>query len=357
MAASLKHLDSDGATQITAENWPDAVAGAIQTAKKFGVENNGDRVLGSSPLALVATITPVGSNDGSTFLRQALDTVTCSKPWGAGTNGSPTATLGSAGAGGVWGTTGIRGYVLTATNANGETIASAEVTINVDDVTKKVTVSWVQVPNATGYKLYRTNTPGTYTTPSLRTTIGSGATISFIDDGSAVSTGAPPTTNTTGGWNLSLALGAPAGGGVWAGTGLKYYKVVAYDANGGIISVSQENSVNVDDITKKVTVSWTAVTGATSYKIYRSTVQGTYIAALRVTQAGVSFIDDGTATGVGDLTLASSFGIPPTLGTAGMSFGTLAIGQQAFYWENRVIPAATSEVGNPRTALITFAEG
>jgi cellulose 1,4-beta-cellobiosidase len=351
MAASLIHYDRDGATAIVLLALAQAVAGVGQTARKVGIENSGDRILATSPSQLLATLTAVGSSDGASLLRIGLDTATLSKPWGV------TTVLSAAGDGGVWSGTGTRGWRITATNTLGETIGSTEVTVNVDVVTKRVTLNWIQVPSATGYRIYRTDVPGTYGASTLRAIIGSGATITFIDDGTATTTGTPALTNTTAGWNLGLVLGATADGGVWSGTGLKFYSVAALDANSVVLTVSQENSINVDDVTKRVTISWSAVTGAATYRIYRSTTAGVYVSAVVTTTASLSFIDNGAATTVGDLTLGSSYGIPPVLSTVPITFGSdYPIGRQRFYWLNRVIPAATPEAGNPRAANVVFSE-
>lgn len=243
MAASLRHLDSDGATTINGVVWPDTLAGAAQTAKKFGIENNGDRVLAN----LVGKIRQVGANDGYTMARWARDTDTLSAPFGL------TATLSAPGSGGVWPSTGLRYYRITAVNATGETVGSAEVSVNVDDVTKTVQLSWTIVTGATGYKVYRTTVQGNYASPALRATISSGSTTSFVDDGSAVGAGSLPAENTTGG-------------------------------------------------------------------------------------------------------PAPDFGSPPPLGTADVVFGNLAVGEQAFYWVNWVIPSATPEAGNPRLFELEFVE-
>lgn len=189
MPASLKHFDLSGGVQITEKDWPDAIAGAIQTAEKFFAENNGDRVLNNLLLKILA----VGINDGSTQMRIGTDVVTLSTPFGFA------AALTGAGAGGVWSGTGIRGYRITGINATGETIGSLEVTANVDDTTKKVNLSWTLLTGATGYRIYRTDTPGVYGASSLRVIIGSGSTIVFTDDGGATTAGTLPTTNTTGG--------------------------------------------------------------------------------------------------------------------------------------------------------------
>jgi hypothetical protein len=243
MSTALKHLSSDGASLISGYDWGTVQAGAAVIARKFGLENTSDRVLGGA--ALLMALAAVAGNDGSDFFQCALDTATISRPFNLA------ASVG--GSGGTWGGTGLVYYVLTATNAAGQTVASAEIAANVDTDTKKVTLTWDEVTGATGYKLYRSTTSGTYTTPALRTTISSGGTLTFVDDGSACGAGSPPSANTTGG-------------------------------------------------------------------------------------------------------AASAYGTPPSAGPGPLSFGVLAVGQQAFYWMYATVGAGASEIGNDRLCLRQFRE-
>lgn len=83
-------------------------------------------------------------------------------------------------------------YVVTAYNAQGETLASNSV--GMADNTS--TITWSVVPGATGYKLYR-NTINSFSSGSLlRTTITVPGTASFLDTGAATGAGLPPTTTT-----------------------------------------------------------------------------------------------------------------------------------------------------------------
>ena len=246
MPAQVRHFDAGGGNVINEKNWPDAIAGAIQTAEKFVVENNGDRDL----IDLVLKIVAVTGNDGSTQMRTGADTSgTISAPYEVGVS------LSGGGAGGVWPSTGLRNWVVTAINAAGETVRSFEVSVNIDDTTKKATVSWTQVVGATGYRLFRSTVPGAYGVTSLRATLGSPSSVSFNDDGSSTGSGNPPVPN------------------------------------------------------------------------------------------------ENTTGGAGP-----TFGSPPTLATANINIGLLEIGQQFFYWVNRVIPAGTAEAGNPRLAQLKFEE-
>ncbi len=189
MGLALKHWDKTGAAQITAKGWGDVFAGVAQTAQKYFVQNVGDRDSG----ALALTIGQVGSTDGSSQMRQSLDTATVMPPYGLAY------TLSAAGAGGLWGTPQTVYYVLTATNALGETVASIELPAIIDVATKNVILTWPQITGATGYKLYRSATPGVYWASSLRYSAPTGATLTYTDDGDALSAGAPAVANTTGG--------------------------------------------------------------------------------------------------------------------------------------------------------------
>ena len=352
MTALVQFFDSDGFTVISQRQLPDAFAGANQRPVKLGYISLSDRQLNN----VQDLITAIVSNDGFSMVQFALDTVTLSAPWGfSGATGAP-------GAGGVWGSTGVRGYKITALSALGETAPSQEATVNIDVVTKKVTLTWVQVPGATGYRIYRTDTPGTYGASTFRVQIGSGATITFLDDGSATSAGTPPVQNTTAGWIVTPTLSAPGAGGVWAATGAQFWRVVAYDATGAEIANSLEATLTVDNTTKTVGLAWPGVAAAASFKVFRSTVSGSYLSpSLVATLAGGSttYTDTGTATTPGGLSTTPSYGIPPTVfqvGSLPLSEGNIAIFQQEFIWILLVIPGGTPEVGNPRLAFLTVQE-
>lgn len=211
--ADIRHLAADGATTLSQQNFGAIASGAAEvdsTMIKFGLENISDHKLGIAPFSGInLTLEFVGDNDGKSFYFTAADAATISRPWGDGALGAPTATLGGLADGGVWGAIGIYGYVVTATNATGETIASAEITANVIDTTQRVTLAWKVVPGATGYKVYRTAVggAGTYGATSLRSTIVSGGTITFLDNGAAPGAGTPAVVNTTGG--AGPAYGTP----------------------------------------------------------------------------------------------------------------------------------------------------
>lgn len=202
MPAEIKHIAADGATQQAQQTWGPFVSGAVEVDSdrvKFGVENIGTRVLGASPFAnLLLEIQQVGANDGWTFYYTNVDTNgTLSKPWGLGAAGAPSISVG--GATGAWGATGTYGVKVSATNATGETIGSTEGTFTISATTQRATYTWVQTPGATGYKVFRTSSPGTYGATTLVATIVGGAVVTYADDGAAAAAGTPRSDNTSGG--------------------------------------------------------------------------------------------------------------------------------------------------------------
>jgi hypothetical protein len=91
-------------------------------------------------------------------------------------------------------TAGTYRYVVTAINASGETTASNEQTITTTGATSTVTVTWVAVTGATGYKLYKTAAGGGTGTELLYKTVGLVTT--DVDTTPGTPTGAFPSTNT-----------------------------------------------------------------------------------------------------------------------------------------------------------------
>jgi hypothetical protein len=185
MSALLQHLLKDGATAFTQVDHGDLRAGETGPAAKYGIENIGDRVLEG----VFAHIQQVGDNDGASMLELGVDFDTLSRPWGEAAADHSS--------GGAWGATGTYGVRISAINSTGETVASREVTFTVTNSGRRWQYTWDEVPGATGYKVYRTATPGTYGSSTLRATLGE--TTSYIDDGGATGAGQPGAANTTGG--------------------------------------------------------------------------------------------------------------------------------------------------------------
>jgi len=101
------------------------------------------------------------------------------------------------------------GYKVTAFDGLGETLPSTQGTIGtgVTPLTgvNFTTISWVPIPGAVSYKIYRTFSGGTPATTGLIGTVVGGTAASFNDTGIAATT-APPVANTTGGASLAALL-------------------------------------------------------------------------------------------------------------------------------------------------------
>lgn len=119
--------------------------------------------------------------------------------------------------------------------------------------------------------------------------------------------------NMTSGLEFAINMAVPGGVGsvLVAGGSLAidtfFYVVTALDDGGGETVVSSETSQTTDAGNKTIDISWTAVTGAATYRIYQGTTSGTYIQFFTVTAPIVTYSDDGTA-GTG--------GSPPSVTTA-----------------------------------------
>jgi hypothetical protein len=89
-------------------------------------------------------------------------------------------------------------WVVTTTNAYGETTASGPVTLAVS-AGQKVTLDWPDVTGGTGYAIYRRSGSGPY----LRLTTVTVST--YVDTGTAATGAPPPATNTTQGYQAFQA--------------------------------------------------------------------------------------------------------------------------------------------------------
>ncbi|OYV72164.1 MAG: hypothetical protein B7Z74_05985, partial [Deltaproteobacteria bacterium 21-66-5] len=175
--------------------------------------------------------------------------------------------------------TGTYYYVVTATTSGGETIAGNAQSVSVTGANNEVTVSWDAVPGAAGYNIYRTTAvTGTPPVPNfapgsgavLAGVVKSGTTSSFTDVGGG-SVSSPPTAAILPATTLSAPTTSSTGGSL--ATGTYFYEIAVLTANGET-KASNEQSIPVTGPTGEVTLTWTAVPGATGYKIYRGTAAG-----------------------------------------------------------------------------------
>lgn len=188
--AVTKYKGSDRTCTVTPawDTIPDATSDyALIDARLICVQNVSDRAV-----SFDETWTP-GVKDASSLFLMALDPDALIPPYNV------TLTLGPTADGGTWSGTGTQYYRVVTLLGSDTTNGSQEASVTVDDTTKRVTVAWSEDLAGDGYKVYRSDTSGSYTTPALVFTTADNTEVSFVDDGSTPSSGALPLANTTGG--------------------------------------------------------------------------------------------------------------------------------------------------------------
>ncbi|HEX5446503.1 MAG TPA: right-handed parallel beta-helix repeat-containing protein, partial [Pirellulales bacterium] len=189
-------------------------------------------------------------------------------------------------------------YVVTALVGGGETTASNLQSVSTNAANQTARLSWSQTLNATGYKIYRGTSPGQQN--QLVAVINNGRTTSFADAGGLTSA-TPPATNTAG-------LSAPALQAVTPQTtgslvpGTYDYVITAVNAQGETLA-SNELQGTANPLDASMQLTWSPVSGATSYNIYRGTASGQENALIAAVPAGnpqaqQTFVDDGTESAI-----------------------------------------------------------
>jgi len=185
-------------------------------------------------------------------------------------------------------------YRVSAVNARGETLASTEVTSGaLTGTTSSVALSWAAVPGATGYRVYRGTTSGTYTSPA------------FLS--------APTGTTYTDTGGTALTAGTVAASNTATTSAPYFWKVTATNAYGETLGSNEVTANVLPNGTQAL--SWTAVTGATGYRVYRGTATGAEN-ALITTTTSVAYTDTGTSGSAATVPTANTTGSPATTQTA-----------------------------------------
>lgn len=160
------------------------LAGQVFSIDPSGNVTIGGTDSGDGNLTVKGNISTQGGN---------LDLNSLATPAGAGIVVTPTGTAGST----------PYGYRISAINGNGETLASTTATTTTGNANLSATnynrISWGVVPGATGYKVY-----GRSGTEAYMVTVNA-PTLMYDDTGAASPSGLLPTTNTTGGNNITYA--------------------------------------------------------------------------------------------------------------------------------------------------------
>jgi xyloglucan-specific exo-beta-1,4-glucanase len=139
----------------------------------------------------------------------------------------------------------------------------------------QVSLSWGAVAGATSYKIYRSTTAG-----QQGSAVGTSSNTSFVD-----------TTAVNGTTYLYQVTAVNAGGEGSAST-----QSAGVTPTAPVTLPAAPNGVSATLNGGQVTVTWAAVTGATSYNVYRSTTQGTQGASVGST-ATTNFVDSTVVNG------------------------------------------------------------
>lgn len=110
-------------------------------------------------------------------------------------------------------------------------------------------------------------------------------------------TGGTGSTTTTEPYFLQSATVVTNTSSTWAATGTYYYVIVALDAYGNPLAVSNERSAVIAATTNQAALSWSAVTGALGgYQVYRGAATDAYTVLVTTVAAGTTtYVDTGTA--------------------------------------------------------------
>lgn len=205
-------------------------------------------------------------------------------------------------------------YKITALTAAGETIPSTEANVTVTSDITQILLSWPAVAGAVSYNVYRGSASNGenvfYNTVSN----------SYTDENLPGTSATPPGANTAGINAPAIpSVSSSASGGTLA-AGTYFYKIVAVNAAGTSLG-SPEASITVTGSTSSVSLSWAAVQGAVSYRVYRGTSTGAqdhYQAA-----GSNTFTDTGAVGTSGTVPVSNTANLPaPSAPTATGSSST-----------------------------------
>ncbi len=252
-------------------------------------------------------------------------------------------------------------YVVSALDGTGETLPSTVRTIATGNATltgvNYNTITWVQVPGAVQYKIYRTASAGTPASTGLISTVTSANTTSFNDTGIAAGAAASGV-NTTGGISIAGAIqgtsatlsggltvaGASLLNGSLTATGVALFKNTADSATAfqiqdssstvlfGADTTTGKITVRTLDVAFNLTVAGHIISGGSTPSIAADAAACTTptVSVSGTDTAGVISVTTGTGCGTGGslstITFATPFGATPrvTLTPAGAGAAALS---------------------------------
>lgn len=281
------------------------------------------------PVTVPAAPTAVNAMAGNALVTvtwNASPTATSYKIYRSTNQGSQGTLIGSSSAPSYSDATVVNGstyyYVVTAANSAGESAAStqsapatpqvpltappAPTGVNATAANAQVAVSWSTAARATSYNVYRSTTQGVQ--GAMIGSIASSATASYTDTTSV---------NGTTYYYTITAVNA-------AGESPASMQSSGATPTAPITVPAAPTGVNATDGIAQVTVAWTTATGATSYKVYRSTAQGQQ--GMLIGSTSAASLADSTAlngtTYYYAVTASSSAGESPASAAASVTPGT-----------------------------------
>ncbi len=314
------------------------------------------KVVGTAINSAPASGNLIGTTDTQTVANKILNGLTISP---LTTPAAPTGTItlgtGSIGAGTYY-------YVITALDVQGETVKGTQSTGQVLASTGEVALTWTAITGATSYKVYRSTTSGTYTTPAY---IANPTANSYTDTAASASSGAPPATDSSGTLTLNDPLsianggtGATSAGAALTALGTSAYNPAAVAITGGTATLT--GLLTVHDATDS-TKTWSPDTAnmPTGMKYKNQIVYPIFSDTSGLT---TQFAAGGTAvTGSNPLTLplAKTWHIWGTVQTSLVSFTQTGLNQATCYLYTSNGAAAVADTTGiamiPIGASITFA--
>ncbi|MCD7752983.1 MAG: hypothetical protein LUH41_00315, partial [Clostridiales bacterium] len=167
----------------------------------------------------------------------------------------------------------VSGSTLGSYDSSKSIVRLAQPTVTLSNASTGVTVKWGAVTGATGYTVWRKTSGGSW----AKIATASGSTLSYTDTAVADNSG------TTYYYTVRAVSGSV---------------LSSYVTTKSIVRLAQP-TVTLSNASTGVTVKWSAVTGATDYRIYRKTVSGSWQNLGSVSSSTLTYTDTAVADNSG----------------------------------------------------------